>query len=809
MRASIKWLKDYVEFNVTPDQLADLLTMAGVPVDTVEYLGQNIENIVTGKITEILPHPNADKLSVCKVDTGNEILTIVTGASNISTGDIVPIATIGAKLPNGVVIQASDLRGVLSNGMMCSAAELNIESKLLAPDAREGIYILSDNTPLGADIKEVLGLNDVVLEFELTANRADCFSMLGIAREIAVLTKSTVKKPMLNLHENSDTKASSLVNITIEDISLCTRFACRILQNVKIGPSPSWLQHRLQAAGMRPINNVVDVTNFVMLEMGQPMHAYDYNLISKHSIIVRKAFPGERLTTLDGVKRELQPSMLVIADAGQAVGLAGVMGGLATEVTAHTQTILLEAAAFNGASIRRTSRALGLRSEASGRFERGVDTVNIIRALDRAAKLLEDMGACTVCSGIVDSYPEVILPKQVTFTPDQINAYLGANVSKSQMTDILKRLEFDVSINEDKITVTVPTWRNDVSGPADISEEVARIYGYDNIPSSTPVGKTKGGGQSHQQDIIDLIKNTMSGMGFDEIMSYSFIHPSTFDKLNFSADSTLREAISLLNPITDDFPKLRTTLMSGILDTIVSNLSRKNDDMKIYEIGAVYLPKTLPLTELPVEPLMLCGALTGNRNKLAWNDSRETVDFYDAKGAVESLLGQLGITGCSVSGGFHPSLHPGKTAIFSNNDVQVAIVGEVHPSVLTSYGINRKVFLFEMNVEQLTELVKLIPRYKPLPKYPSVMRDLALVLPVSVSADEVQKAIVTSAGPLLKEINLFDIYTGKQVPEGYRSMAYTLNFQADDRTLTDKEIDDHCKDIVVYMERNFGAQLRN
>lgn len=809
MRASLKWLKDYVEFNVAPEKLADMLTMAGVPVATVEYLGQNIENVITGRIIEILPHPNADKLSVCKVDIGTETLIIVTGATNISMGDVVPVARVGAKLPNGVVIEASNLRGVMSNGMMCSAAELNIESKLLAPEAREGIYILSEDTPVGADIKEVLGLNDVVLEFELTANRADCFSMLGLAREIAVLTKGTIRKPMLNLHESSTTKASSLVNIKIEDTSLCPRFACRILQDVKIGPSPNWLQHRLKAAGMRPINNVVDVTNFVMLEMGQPMHAYDYNLISKHSIIVRKAFPGERLTTLDGVKRELQPSMLVVADAGQAIGLAGVMGGLATEVTAHTQTVLLEAAAFNGASVRRTSRALGLRSEASGRFERGVDTVNIVRALDRAAKLLEDMGACKVCPGIVDSYPEVILPKQVTFTPDQINAYLGANVSKAQMIDILRRLEFEVDTNADEITVTVPTWRNDVSGLADISEEIARIYGYDNIPSSTPVGKMERGGQSYNQDVIDLIKNTMSGMGFDEIVSYSFIHPDTFDKLNVPFDSKLREAISLLNPITDDFPKLRTTLMGGILDTVLNNLSRKNEDMKIYEIGAVYLPKSLPLKDLPQEPIMLCGALTGNRNKIAWNEPRETVEFYDAKGAVESLFEQLGITDYSVNGGVHHSLHPGKTAIFSKEDIQLAIVGEVHPSVLASYGINRKVFLFEMNVEQLTQVAMLTPQYKPLPKYPSVVRDLALVLPVSVSSDEVQKAIVASAGPLLKEVILFDVYTGKQVPEGYRSMAYTLNFQAVDRTLTDTEVDDYCKNIVVYVEKKLGAQLRN
>lgn len=809
MRASIKWLKDYVDFDLEPEKLADILTMAGVPVEAIEYLGQNIKHVITGRIREILPHPNADKLSVCKIDTGTEILTIVTGATNISTGDAVPVAKVGAELPNGAAIEASDLRGVMSYGMLCSAAELNIDSKLLAPEDKEGIYILPADTPVGADIKAVLGLDDVVLEFELTANRADCFSILGLAREIAVLTKGTVRKPMLNLRENSTDKAGNLVDIKIEDTELCTRFACRVLQNVKVGPSPNWLRHRLQAAGMRSINNVVDVTNFVMLEMGQPMHAYDYNLISKHSIIVRKAFPGERLTTLDGIKRELQSSMLVVADAGQAVGLAGVMGGLATEVTTRTQTILLEAAAFNGASVRRTSRALGLRSEASGRFERGVDTVNIVRALDRAAQLLENMGACTVCPGIVDNYPEITLPKQVVFTPDQINAYLGANISKSQMINILRRLEFEVAENDGHLTATVPAWRNDVSGPADICEEIARIYGYDNISPTTPRGKMERGGQSYNQDVIDFIKEIMSEIGFNEIMSYSFIHPDTFDKLNVPPDSELREAISLLNPITDEFPQLRTTLMGGILDTVVNNLARKNSDMKIYEIGAVYLPQSLPLKELPQEPVMLCGALTGKRNRTGWNEAQEIVDFYDAKGTVEFLFERLGITGYSVKGEAHPALHPGKTAVFYKDAIPLALVGEVHPSVLASYEINRKVFLFEANVEQLVQMAILTPQYKSLPKYPFVIRDLALVLPVSVLADEVQKAITASAGPLLKEVNLFDVYSGQQVPEGYKSMAYALNFQADDRTLTDEEVDGYCKNIVTYMEKNIGAQLRN
>jgi phenylalanyl-tRNA synthetase beta chain len=393
MRASIKWLKDYVEFSQTPEELADMLTMAGVPVENIEYLGQGIEQIITGKIVDIKPHPNADKLQICRVDIGGVAITLVTAATNVNKGNIVPVATVGAKLPNGMEIRATDFRGVESQGMLCSTEELGMDNKIVPPEAREGIFILPDDTPVGQDIRTVLGLDDVVLEFELTPNRADCFSVIGLAREVAVLTGGTLKKPMLTVREEGEEKATAMATVTIKEPSLCPRFTARLFKNVKIGPSPVWLQQRIQAAGMRPISNVVDVTNFVMLEMGQPMHAYDYNLLSKHSIIVRRANPHERLTTLDGVKRELNPEMLVIADAVQAVGIAGVMGGLATEVTANTQNVLLEAASFNGASIRRTSRALGLRSEASGRFERGVDTANIIRALDRASQLLVEMGA--------------------------------------------------------------------------------------------------------------------------------------------------------------------------------------------------------------------------------------------------------------------------------------------------------------------------------------------------------------------------------------------------------------------------------
>lgn len=808
MRASIKWLKDYVKIKETPEKLADMLTMAGIPVEAVEILGQNISGVVTGKVVAIEPHPDADKLSVCKIDIGTEVLTIITGATNVRQGHIVPVATVGAKLPNGMKIKPTKLRGMLSNGMLCSTEELAIDSKLVSPEARNGIYILPADTDIGVDIHTALGLDDVVLEFELTANRADCFCMIGIAREISVLTGAALKKPMLNVKETSEEKASSLTNIQIEDSNLCSRFAARILKNIKVGPSPAWMQHRLQAAGMRPINNIVDVTNFVMLELGQPMHAYDYNLLARHSLVVRKANPGEKLTTLDGVKRELKPDMLVIADAVQAVGIAGVMGGLATEVTPNTQNVLLEAASFNGASIRRTSRALGLRSEASGRFERGVDTVNIIKALDRAASLLEGMGACEVCSGIVDAYPDMQLPKQVVFTPKQINHYLGTDVPAATMVEILKRLEFEVETGPEKITVTVPTWRGDVALPADISEEIARIYGYDKIPSTTPGGDMAQGKQSYMQVVIEKIKNALTSNGFSEILSLSFSHPDTFDKLNIPDDSGLRRTIEVLNPITDDFPELRTTLLGGVMDTIVRNLSRKNEDLRIFEVGAVYLPAELPLRELPEEPIMLCGAMLGKRHTLAWNQSRDVVDFYDAKGAVEAILDRLGISGYVVEAGKNPSLHPGKTAIIKKDGELIGYIGELHPKVLDAYEITKKVYVFELTVKTLVNYAAIKPDYQSLPKFPAVTRDLAIVLSEHTAAAAVTEAIADKAGSLLTQVQLFDVYTGQQVEKGSRSLAFSLTFQAKDRTLTDVEVDAQYKKIVSHLENTFAAKLR-
>lgn len=810
MQVSIKWLKDYIEFKETPEELAELLTMAGVPVENVNDTGAGLEKVVTGKIVNIEKHPDADKLCVCTMDVGAaETIIIVTGATNVRVGQVVPVAMIGAKLPNGVKIAKGKLRGVVSNGMLCSASELKLDLDKLSEEVKQGIYILPAETKIGLEIKEVLGLNDVVLEFELTANRADCFSVLGLIREVAVLTGNRPKRPLINLTEDAGVKAGVLISVKIDAPELCSRFSARVLKNVKIGPSPAWMQERLAGAGIRSINNVVDVTNFVMIELGQPMHAYDYDALTGHVLMARRARQGEKLTTLDNVQRVATDQMLVIADSSQAAGLAGVMGGLVTEVTESTKTVVLEAAAFNSVSIRRTARACGLHSEASGRFERGVDVTSTTRALDRAAQLLQEMGACQVCEGIVDVYPGFAMPVQVVFTAEQINRRLGTDISRDKMIEILKQLEFELNTDKKEIVVTVPSWRNDVRYMEDISEEIARIYGFAHIEATSLHGNLMQGGQSEKQSFMDDVKVILSGLGLNETVSFSFTHPQLFDKMNMPAASELRSAVPILNPITDEFQVLKTTVNISVLETVARNLSRKNDDIKIFEIGSVFKPKALPMAELPEERFMLSGAICGKRSSLSWNQDKAAVDFYDAKGIVEVLLAKLGIGKYTVEAGEHYAMHPGKTAVFKKGKEIIAFVGEVHPEVLVNMDIAKKTYLFEMDIATLMKYANLICRYQSLPKYPAISRDLAMVVANELNSAEIEKAIVKSAGPLLKDIRLFDVYTGEQVAVGQKSLAFSLQFQSADKTLTDEEIDQYYSAVLETLEKNFAAKLRD
>lgn len=810
MQVSIKWLKDYIDFTETPEQLADKLTMAGIPVENVVDPGEGLEKVVTGRIEKLEPHQNSDHLQICTMNVGlAENIIIVTGAQNVAEGQVVPVAMVGAHLPNGMKISKGKLRGVASNGMLCSAQELKLDLEKLPEEQKTGIFILPSDTPVGIPAKDVLGLNDVVLEFELTANRADCFSVFGLVREIAAITGNKPHFPEIKVNEDDNTKLNDIFSVEIADPDLCSRFSTRMLKNVKIGPSPEWMQQRLEGAGIRSINNVVDVTNFVMIELGHPMHAYDYDKITGKKLIARRAIEGEELHTLDDTSRKAKGEMLVIADSEKAAGLAGIMGGFETEITDTTTTVVLESADFYGPCIRRTARACGLSSEASGRFERGVDSETTIKALDRAAQLLQEMGACTVCEGIVDVYPNPKQANYVTFTPEQINNHLGTNIAKDVMLNIITSVSFDVTKDEnDEITVKVPSWRNDVTCMADISEEIARLHGFDKIKSTLPNGVSMQGTQSAKQTFIDKVKASLSNQGLYETISFALTNEETFNKLNIPQDSPLRKAVPIMNPLSDEYPLVRTTLLSSIFDNLARNLARKNDDVALFEVGSVFFPKALPVTELPDEVVKIAGAITGRRNAQGWNQANDMVDFYDAKGIIEELLANLRVTRYTVEAGTHYAMHPGKTALFKKGRDVIATVGEVHPAVLSAYGITKPVYIFELDATTVMKYMAKDLKYKALPKYPATSRDLAMLVDVDVNAADIEKAMTKAAGQNLTQITLFDVYTGKQVEEGKKSLAFSLTFQSNDKTLTDAEIDPAIEKIVAKLQKDFNANLR-
>lgn len=810
MQVSIKWLKDYIDFTETPEQLADKLTMAGIPVENVVDPGEGLEKVVTGRIEKLEPHQNSDHLQICTMNVGlAENIIIVTGAQNVAEGQVVPVAMVGAHLPNGMKISKGKLRGVASNGMLCSAQELKLDLEKLPEEQKTGIFILPSDTPVGIPAKDVLGLNDIVLEFELTANRADCFSVFGLVREIAAITGNKPHFPEIKVNEDDNTKLNDIFSVEIADPDLCSRFSTRMLKNVKIGPSPEWMQQRLEGAGIRSINNVVDVTNFVMIELGHPMHAYDYDKITGKKLIARRAIEGEELHTLDDTSRKAKGEMLVIADSEKAAGLAGIMGGFETEITDTTTTVVLESADFYGPCIRRTARACGLSSEASGRFERGVDSETTIKALDRAAQLLQEMGACTVCEGIVDVYPNPKQANYVTFTPEQINNHLGTNIAKDVMLNIITSVGFDVTKDEnDEITVKVPSWRNDVTCMADISEEIARLHGFDKIKSTLPNGVSMQGTQSAKQTFIDKVKASLSSQGLYETISFALTNEETFNKLNIPQDSPLRKAVPIMNPLSDEYPLVRTTLLSSIFDNLARNLARKNDDVALFEVGSVFFPKALPVTELPDEVVKIAGAITGRRNAQGWNQTNDMVDFYDAKGIIEELLANLRVTRYIVEAGTHYAMHPGKTALFKKGRDVIATVGEVHPAVLSAYGITKPVYIFELDATTVMKYMAKDLKYKALPKYPATSRDLAMLVDVDVNAADIEKAMTKAAGQNLTQITLFDVYTGKQVEEGKKSLAFSLTFQSNDKTLTDAEIDPAIEKIVAKLQKDFNANLR-
>ena len=803
MKASLQWMNEYVplDLNRPAQELADELTQAGIPVEEVLSMDPGLKKIYTGKIVEITKHPDADKLQVCQVqclsEEGEEITKqIVTAATNVAVGQIVPVAYHKSRLADGTEIKKGKLRGVTSEGMFCSVAEFGISSDLVRPEEAQGIYIFPEGTPIGLDIKEALMLDDTVYEFELTANRADCFSMVGLSREFGIMTNQKALFPVIMVNETG-ASIEGKASVAIEAHDLCTRFTSRLVTNVTIEPSPLWMQNRLRNSGIRPINNVVDVTNYVMLELGQPMHAYDYDCVADHTLIARRAKAGETLTTLDGNERELDESMLIIADTKGPIGVAGVMGGLTSEVTDKTTNVLFEAAVFNGPSIRRTSKALGMRSEASGRFERGVNHKYTAYAIDRAAQLLQQIcPSCKVSVGVIDVYPEPVEQRTVTFTAEQINDYLGTSIEKDRMVDILTKLEFGITESGDTIEALVPTWRDDVTGMPDIAEEVARIVSYDNIAPTIPVAVLSSGGMTPKKALTKEVTHYLAHAGLSQIITFSFMHKDGLANMMLPEGDSRYTAIPILNPISEEFPYMRTTLIPAVIEAAKRNIAQQNKDLWLFETANVYEPKALPLAEVPHERPMACGIMMGKVTEATWNQAQRDTDFYDVKGVVDGLLAKLGLTQYDIQPSSESYYHPGVSAHYTVNGVTIANYGELHPQVVKNFDLSGKVYMFEIDLEAVLSITVPPFRYQSFSKFPGTSRDLAIVAPVSVTSGDIVALIKEHGGEYLESVSIFDVYEGEHIEAGYRSLAYNLQFRSMEGTLNDEDIDGAIQAII-------------
>lgn len=797
MLVPLKWLKEYVKIDVPVEQLAYHLTMTGTKVEGITKQGEGISNVVVGRICEIHPHPNADKLVVCMVDVGDRKLQIVTGASNVKEGQLVPVALDGATLPGGYRITVTSLRGVESYGMLCSGEELGLTEEDYPGAEVDGILILQEEYPLGMDIKEALGLDDEVLEFEITSNRPDCLSVIGIAREAAVALGSTFNPPRIEVkHGVGDVNVEA--RVVVEAPDLCPRYCARVVKDVKIAPSPRWMQRRLAAAGVRPINNIVDITNYVMLEMGHPMHAFDLDKVAGRTIVVRRARDGEKLVTLDDKERLLTSDMLVIADVEKAIGLAGVMGGANTEITDGTRNILLESALFDRGCIRKTAKALGIRSEASLRFEKGLDIHNAMAALDRAAQLIQQLGVGTVVEGVIDVCHGSLEKRVLEIPYKRVNDLLGINLSADEMADILRKLEFKVNVKGEYMEIEVPSFRQDIEGVADIAEEVARIYGYNNIPMTLMEGTISRGKKTRKQKLIDKVKDVLVGTGLYEVVTYSFTSPRVYESIGITDPQLIPKTVKILNPLGEDQSIMRTTLIPSLLEVLSHNYNRGIERCQIFEIGTAFLPKSLPLEDLPEEKPLLTIAEYG-----------PDVDYYDLKGKVEVLLEELGLLDeAEFVPHVHPTFHPGRTALLKLEGKEIGILGEIHPKVAQNYQIEERVLVAELQLDILLSLAKEERKYRPLPKYPAVERDLAVVVKKEVLAAQVESCIKELGGQLLEKVKLFDVYEGAQIPQGYKSLAYSLSYRAADRTLTDEEVNSLHDSIVKGLEQKLGARLR-
>ena len=805
MNTSLSWIKTYVpDLDVTAQEYTDAMTLTGTKVEGFTELDADLDKIVIGQIDKIEKHPDADKLIICQVNIGTESVQIVTGAPNVKEGDKVPVVLDGGRVagghdgkmtPGGIKIKKGKLRGVESCGMMCSIEELG-STREMYPEAPEyGIYIFPEDAVVGESAIKALGLDDVVFEYEITSNRVDCYGVLGIAREAAATFQKKFCPPVVEVKEN-DEKASDYVKVTVEDPELCPRYCARVVKNVKIGPSPKWMQRCLASNGIRPINNLVDITNYVMEEFGQPMHAYDLDTIANQEIVVRRAGKDEKFVTLDGQERIMDENVLMICDGEKAVGIAGIMGGENSMITDDVKTVLFEAACFDGTSIRLSSKRIGLRTDASGKFEKGLDPNNAQAAIDRACQLMEELGAGEVVGGMVDVCSETREPSRVKFEPEKINKLLGTSLTKEEMIDYLGRVELAYDEKTDEIVA--PTFRQDIHCNADVAEEVARFYGYDKIPMTLPTGEATTGKLPFKLRIQEVARDIAEYCGFSEGMSYSFESPKVFDKLCIPEDSDLRKVITISNPLGEDYSIMRTSTLNGMLASLSTNYNRRNKDVRLYELGNIYLPKSLPVTELPDERTMFTLGMYGKG------------DFFDMKGVCEEFFEKIGMKKKVTydPNSEKPFLHPGRQANMIYEGKVVGYLGEVHPSVADNYSIGEKAYIAVIDILDVLEFAGFNHKYTGIAKYPAVTRDLSLVVPHAVLAGQIEEIFDQRGGNILESYQLFDIYEGAQIEKGFKSMAYSLVFRAHDKTLGENEISAAMKKIMNGLN-GLGIELRS
>ena len=812
MNTSMNWIKEYVpDLDCTPKEWTDAVTLTGTKVETCTILNKNLEKIVTGQIKSMEKHPDSDHLWICQVDVGQDSLVqIVTGAQNQKVGDVVPVVLDGGKvagghdggeLPaDGVEIKAGKLRGVESFGMMCSIEELGSTREFYPEAPEEGLYIFPEGTAVGQDAPTLLGLNDAIHEYEITSNRVDCYSVLGIAREAAATFRKTFHMPKEEKSGNNE-DIHDYLSVEVLDTDLCPRYTARMVKNIKIAPSPKWMQIRLASAGIRPINNIVDITNYVMLEYGQPMHSYDYDTIRGHKIIVKCAQDGDVFETLDQQERKLDHTVLTICDAEGAIGIAGIMGGQNSKITDDVKTMVFEAATFDGTNIRLSARKVGDRTDASAYFEKGLDPNLAEAAINRACALIEELDAGEVIGGMIDVYPVKREPSVVKCKASEINNLIGFNLSAQEMKEYLERIELKTEIDSDgdSLTVTAPTFRQDIHRMCDVAEEIARFYGYDKIPTTLPAGSDVAGRLAPELQVNERVRHYAQALGYSQAFMYSFESPKVYDKLLFPEDAKEKQQIKISNPLGEDFSVMRTSSLNGMLTSLSTNFNRRNKVAKLYEMANVYIPKALPLTELPDERMTLTLGFIGEG------------DFFTMKGDVEDILNQLGINGrfhYDAAGCGKPFLHPGRRANIVYGGKVIGFMGEVHPTVLENYSIGDKAYVAVIDMPEIYPLVNDDTKYVPLAKFPSVARDFSMLVPLDVTAGQIEDVLIQRAGKLCESVELFDIYIGAQVLAGYKSMAYKVTLRAKDHTLTDDEINSVVKKILNGLER-LGVSLRS